>query len=140
MSEGRINNSISIGQIQADLFVVRELLSMIDSIPSSKSKYYKGLAAYHLQQSVEKLIKYQIYESESDIDNYRIYKHSIDELILYGESLDIDLFVPVWIRNKSLIITDWEAKGRYDMHFVVRKDTLVRCYNEVNLWIKKYIL
>lgn len=138
MREDRSDNSISIGQIEADLFVVKELLSMINSLPSSKSKYYKGLAAYHLQQSVEKLIKYQIYRSESEIDNYRMYKHSLDELILYGESLDVELFVPEWISNKRFVITDWEAKGRYDMHFVVRKDTLERCYNEVDDWIKKY--
>lgn len=138
MREDKSDNSISIGQIEADLFVVKELLSMINSLPSSKSKYYKGLAAYHLQQSVEKLIKYQIYRSESEIDNYRMYKHSLDELILYGESLDVELFVPEWISNKRFVITDWEAKGRYDMHFVVRKDTLERCYNEVDEWIKKY--
>ena len=67
-----------------------------------------------------------------------MYKHSLNELILYGESLDVELFVPEWISNKRFVITDWEAKGRYDMHFVVRKDTLERCYNEVDEWIKKY--
>lgn len=133
MSE--MNNApISFGQIEADLFVAEATIKKADSMTSKAGKFYRGLAGYHLQQAAEKLIKIQIYSSGKSISNSKMYRHSLDDLITYAESLDIPLIIPKWIRDKTYVITGWEAEGRYDIHFVVRLDTLKKCLSEIIKW------
>ena len=52
----------------------------------------------------------------------------------YAGSLGISLVIPSWVNEKKYVITGWEAEGRYNLHFVVRMDTLKRCYNELIQW------
>ena len=80
------------------------------------------------------MIKIQIYNSGKTINNHKMYRHSLDDLITYAASLGISLNVPKWIDEKKYVITAWEAEGRYDVHFVVRIDTLERAYTEINNW------
>ena len=127
-------NPLSLGQVEADLFMAEAAMNKADSLSAKASKSYKGLAGYHLQQAAEKLIKFQIYESGLRTNNAQIYKHSLDDLITYATSLGISLDVPKWINEKKFIIASWEALGRYDLHFVVRMDTLRKCYQEVLVW------
>ena len=127
-------NPLSLGQVEADLFMAEAAMNKADSLSAKASKSYKGLAGYHLQQATEKLIKFQIYESGLRTNNAQIYKHSLDDLITYATSLGISLDVPKWINEKKFIIASWEAQGRYDLHFVVRMDTLRKCYQEVLVW------
>ncbi len=56
------------------------------------------------------------------------------ELIGYASSLRIPLIIPSWVDEKKYIITNWETEGRYNLHFVVRMDTLKRCYSELIQW------
>ena len=63
-----------------------------------------------------------------------MYRHSLDDLITYATSLGLSLVVPKWIDKKKYVITSWEAEVRYDVHFVVRIDTLERAYTEINKW------
>ncbi|MBR4343440.1 MAG: hypothetical protein IKP88_12200 [Lachnospiraceae bacterium] len=127
-------NPLSLGQVEADLFMAEAAMNKADSLSAKASKSYKGLAGYHLQQAAEKLIKFQIYESGLRTNNTQIYKHSLDDLITYAISLGISLDVPKWINEKKFIIASWEAQGRYDLHFVVRMDTLKKCYQEILVW------
>ena len=113
-------NPLSLGQVEADLFMAEAAMNKADSLSAKASKSYKGLAGYHLQQAAEKLIKFQIYESGLRTNNAQIYKHSLD--------------VPKWVDEKKFIIASWEAQGRYDLHFVVRMDTLKKCYQEIMVW------
>ena len=106
-----------------------------ETLSSKAGKYYRGQAGYHLQQAAEKLIKFQIYESGVKVDNAKRYRHSLDDLILYAGSLKAKIMVPKWVDSKKYTITTWEAEGRYDLHFVVRMDTLKRCYREIYKWI-----
>lgn len=133
MSEGN-KNPFSVGQIDADLFVAKATIDKADSLSSKVGKYYRGLAGYHLQQATEKIIKYQIYESKVQVDNTKMYKHSLDKLLAYATSKGISIEVPKWIDDRKLIISSWEAEGRYDVHFVVRLDTLKKCYDELISW------
>ena len=52
----------------------------------------------------------------------------------YARSLGISLVTPSWVNEKKYVITGWEAEGRYNLHFVVRMDTLKRCYSELIQW------
>lgn len=130
------NNPLSMGQIEADLFLANASIQKAESLSSKEGKFYRGQAGYHLQQAAEKLIKIQIYDSGVAINNSKMYRHSLDDLITYASSLGITINIPKWINKKKYVITTWEAEGRYDLHFVVRIDTLKRCYQELCNWIE----
>lgn len=122
------------GLIKADMIAARQA---IDYYEESGNRNIKNIAAYHLQQAVEKLIKIQIYNSGVTYDNRSIYKHDIKALILYADSLNISLVVPGYIRQNSDIISDWEAGSRYDVAFSVRIDTLKKIQEILNEWYEQ---
>ena len=66
MSGTKSRNEISKGIIKADIISARQA---IEYFVATGNKDIKNIAAYHLQQAAEKLIKYQIYESGVAIDN-----------------------------------------------------------------------
>lgn len=100
-------------------------------------KEVKNQAAYHLQQAIEKLIKIQVYASGCSYNNRSMYVHNIATLTNYAASLGINADIPAEIRNNPVIISDWEASGRYDLHFSVRIDTLEKYYKIVDEWYKR---
>ena len=136
MSESN-SNPFSMGRITADLYMADAAIRKAESLSSKAGKFYRGQAGYHLQQAAEKLIKIQIYDSGVNINNAKMYRHSLNDLITYAESIDIQLIVPKWVNEKKYVITSWEAEGRYDLHFVVRIDTLKRCYKGLEEWKKE---
>lgn len=129
----RRNNYLSILQIKADIQIVEQIINFIAS-ESGNSKYLRGQACYHIQQAVEKMIKIQIYSNTTKIEYHKIYDHSIDKLITYGESLGIDMIIPSSIRNNAYRISGWEAHGRYDAHLVTKMTTIEKFYNIVKGW------
>ena len=130
-------NPFSLKQIEADLFMANAAIQKVESLSSKAGKFYRGQAGYHLQQAAEKLIKIQIYDSGVAVNNAKLYRHFLDDLITYAFSLGIQLIIPKWVDGKKYVITKWEAEGRYDLHFVVRTDTLKRCYQELCKWLKE---
>ncbi len=128
---------LTFAQVQSDLILARHALDDSQKSGAAMAKIMRGQAGYHLQQATEKLIKIQIYQSGKQIDNYRLYKHSIPELSSYAKSLGIDLIVPAYIRKNDEKITGWEAEGRYDVHMVVRTDTLEKTYSVVDKWLEE---
>ncbi len=131
MSGTKSRNEISKGIIKADIISARQA---IEYFVATGNKDIKNIAAYHLQQAAEKLIKYQIYESGVAIDNAKLYTHNIEALILYAESLNIQISVPKLIRDNSLVITKWEAGSRYGLGLSIRIDTLQKYYNVIDVW------
>lgn len=126
---------LSMGQIQADIVVVKKLLSEIDS--GNRNKHLKSNAAYHIQQAVEKMIKIQVYHSGKPYNNHSMYSHNLIQLTQYAKSLGIQLFIPEYILSNLVLLTSWEARGRYDIHLVVRIDRLKHCYDVVEKWYKE---
>ena len=131
---GTNQNLLSVAQVDADLFMAASAIQKAETISSKAGKHLRGLAGYHLQQAAEKMIKIQIYDSGVQIDHSKLFRHSLDDLIGYAFSLAIPLIIPAWVDEKKYVITSWEAEGRYNLHFVVRMDTLKRCYNELIQW------
>lgn len=121
-------------QVEADILSAEDAINRAEALPPAKAKYIKGLAGYHLQQATEKMIKIQLYASGQKLDYAQIYKHSLDDLIIYANSLGISLMVPDYINKYKTVITDWEATGRYDMHFVVKLAQLKKCHQVVKEW------
>ena len=119
------------GLIKADIIAARQAMEYFGQ---TKNKDIKNIAAYHLQQAAEKLIKIQIYKLQRSTDNKRMYTHDLSKLIDYAESENLNLNVPNYIRDHVNSITEWEAGSRYDIGFSIRIDTLKKCYEVIAEW------
>ena len=117
--------------IKADIIMARQ---GIELYKSDEIKEVKNQAAYHLQQAAEKMIKIQIYRSGVPYENKSLYVHNLKVLIHYAELLDFGVSIPDFIRKNALIISDWEASSRYDIHFTIKITSLEKCYKEVTSW------
>lgn len=128
------NMPLNMALIKADMIAAGSCITEAKKMSAKASKYIKGLAAFHLQQAFEKLIKIQLYHSGKKLDLKRLYKHSLYDLIVYAGDLNVNITVPYYILKNQVVITSWEAGGRYDVHKVVRIDTLEKCYQVINEW------
>ncbi len=121
------------GIIKADIIAAKQAIEYFEA---NGNRNIKTVAAYHLQQAAEKLIKIQIYANCSNINNSQLYTHNLERLILYADSSGVELIIPDYIREHSLQITDWESGSRYDVGFSVRIDTLKKTYEVLSKWAK----
>lgn len=128
------NMPLNMALIKADLIAAVSCITEAKKMSAKASKYIKGLAAFHLQQASEKLIKIQLYNSGKKLDLKRLYKHSLNDLLVYAGDLKLKITVPAYILKNQVVITSWEAGGRYDVHKVVRIDTLEKCYQVIYEW------
>ena len=120
---------LTMGLIKSDIIAAKQAIAYFEE---NKIRDIKNIAAYHIQQAMEKLIKIQVYRKAADYDNHKMFNHNVEKLILYAETLEIDLFVPKYVRDNSLVITDWESGSRYDVGFSIRIDTLKKAVNEAD--------
>lgn len=118
------HNEISPGIIRADLVAAEQA---IQYFRTHKTKDIKNVAAYHLQQACEKLIKIQIYDASVKIDNAKLYTHNLVALLSYAEDKNINIVVPDYIKDNALEITKWEAGSRYGLGISVRINSLEKC-------------
>ena len=123
--------NLTMALIKADIIAAEQA---VDYYIEHNAKDIKNIAAYHLQQATEKLIKIQIYAKTDSFNNVSMYAHNIEKLIAYAQSLNIELVVPKYVEDNSLIITSWEAGSRYDVGFQIRIDTLNRMLYEIKNW------
>jgi len=102
---------------KSDLRMAKVILGIHDEISING-------AAYHLQQFVEKWIKYQINlmgESYSRV-------HDID--ILIGEAKSANVFIPEFMENDAGRFDAWAVKTRYGNKIVTTREVLVRVLTE----------
>ena len=62
------------GLIKADIIAARQA---IEYYQEHNVKDMKNVAAYHIQQAAEKLIKYQIYASGAAVNNSQMYVYHV---------------------------------------------------------------
>ena len=124
--------TLSIGIITADLIAAGHAIAEYEN---GGIKDIKNIAAYHLQQATEKIIKLQIYAKVNNPDLNKLYTHNIEKLIVYADSLKSGIQIPQFIRDRRLEITEWEAGSRYDLGFSIRIDVLKRAQNEIQKWL-----
>ena len=65
-------NGIDEKHHKADIIAAKQAIEYFEQ---KGIKEIKNIAAYHLQQAAEKLIKYQIYQGLESTDNRRMYTH-----------------------------------------------------------------
>ena len=127
--------SLTKGMIMADIIAARQAIAYYDE---KGIKDIKNIAAYHLQQAAEKLIKIQIYQGTNHkINNREIYTHDLRRLIGYASTQGLTLVVPEYIQNHILSITAWEAGSRYDIGFSVRIDVLKKTLEVISQWAEQ---
>ena len=124
-------------QIKADIVVADSTLQQAKQSKPKLAKYLKGQVGYHLQQAAEKLIKIQIYKSGVPVDNAKLYKHDLQYIINYAASKNITLIIPDYVLKNAMVISSWEAEGRYDVHIVVKFTQLEKAYAVISEWYKQ---
>lgn len=75
-------------------------------------------AAYHLQQAVEKILKYMLFINDVP------YKKTHNIAILIAETAKTDFIVRDDIINNAADITDYEVMSRYDTVFTATRDDI----------------
>lgn len=89
--------------VKADIKAAKSALTAVKN-KEGNEKATKGIAAYHAQQAIEKIIN--------------------------------GVKVPQEIVRNAQMYTDWEAAGRYDLHFSVRVDSIEQAVRLAEDWLK----
>ena len=97
-------------------------------------KALKGIAAYHAQQAIEKIIKSEIYGVDPNVNPKKLYTHKIHDLC--NIAAEYGIAVPKEITKNAGMYTDLETGGRYDLHFSVRADSVEKALKLAQEWIK----
>ena len=118
---------------KADISAAKSAIKEIEDT-SGNEKAMKGIAAYHAQQAIEKITKHLIYKAAPDVNPSKMYTHKIYDLIDIAKSYNI--VIPSEIDKNSVMYSDWEATGRYDLHFVVKITSVKKAVSLAEKWIE----
>ena len=118
---------------KADISAAKYAIKEIED-KSGNEKAMKGIAAYHAQQAIEKITKHLIYKAAPDVNSSKMYTHKIYDLIDIAKSYNI--VIPSEIDKNSVMYSDWEATGRYDLHFVVKITSVKKAVSLAEKWIE----
>ena len=91
------------------------------------------IAAYHVQQAIEKELKHVLHDVYDISDETREFKtHIIDDLIDMVES-QTDYVVPDKVKEIALTITNWESKSRYPNSIVSNLNEIIEAIDIYDL-------
>lgn len=107
-------------------------LSIVEEYYASDNKSMKLLAAYHMQQAVEKTIKLK-----ADLEGLNLWGHDIDVLIHKCEENNINIRIPNYIKTHADQISHWESECRYYPIKTVRRDSLKKTLDVTTVWLDK---
>lgn len=107
-------------------------LRIADNYKDSIDKSDRLMAAYHVQQAIEKTIK--LY---AELNGLNLWGHNIGLLIKACDAEGLDIEIPKLIRKNADVYTRWEADCRYYPVKIVRKDTLNKAYYCIREWAEK---
>lgn len=106
----------------------------------SKHKGFKEIAAFHVEQAMELILKYSIYNNtkynegcgESDVK--QITTLSIDKLIS-EYCIPYGIYVPKKIQKNASKYSGWEDESRYALDFSVRVDAIESALSTTEEWL-----
>lgn len=116
----------------ADIKAAQSALKAVKNREGNE-KATKGIAAYHAQQAIEKIIKSEIYKVNPNINPRQMYTHKIFDLCNIANMNGVKVPKEIWMNAQ--MYTDWEAAGRYDLHFSVRIDSIEKAVTLAQKWI-----
>ena len=105
-------------------------LKTAKSLVNSSDKYQKHQAAFMVQQSIEKTLKYAI----SLTTGGQPWGHDISKLILIAEQNGV--YVPKEISDNASVYTSWEVVSRYYPTSVIRRDAIAKAIRITGAWQK----
>lgn len=88
-------------------------------------------AAYHLQQSVEKVLKGALECVGITVPN----THKISKLIKMISDHGANIVLTDWIDSHSEMLSEWESETRYDMDFLVEKRKLEAAIQKIHYFL-----
>lgn len=99
-------------------------------LKTTSDEMFVNMIAYHIQQAVEKLLKYLI-----ECKGKRYPKtHDITELIDVCESIDID--IPQEIIDHDVLISKWCTQTRYNINFKASTRKIEILLPVVEAWLE----
>lgn len=106
----------------------KEVSELILSTTNDEIK--QNIAAYHTQQSIEKLIKYLLITARG----FSSIEHNIYKLIQDAEKENIE--IPDWVKEGDYEISSWATTIRYNANFKTDRDRVKEYNKQITLWIK----
>lgn len=104
-------------RIKADIKNAKRILTDEDC-----TEYDVDMAAYHIQQAIEKSLKYYLHDIYGEDDTTRRFRtHDIATLI--GRCEEYELSIDGDLKHLAEDITEWEACCRYDGDVAADKET-----------------
>ena len=103
-----------------------ELAVSIFQIPRNDEAFINAVA-YHLQQSVEKILKAFLECQGVTVPN----THDIDKLLRMSKDNGSKIILTEWIEEKADTITRWEADTRYNVDYHVEVGKIQKGIEEI---------
>lgn len=99
---------------------------------SSGDELYLNYIGYHLQQSVELALKYQL-----DVNGVDYPKtHDIDQLIRIAHETDTELAITPYVESHSEMFTLWESRTRYVLNYHLESSKVETALSEVRNFLE----
>ncbi len=115
----------------SDLVLARQAIYNYES--NNGLKDMKNLASYHVQQAIEKMLKYCIYNNQPN-GVQELYTHDLDKLIK-EHCVKYGISVPKKIVKNANEYTRWEAESRYALKYSVRITSIISALVEAEDWL-----
>lgn len=103
-----------------------ELAREIYQIPRNDEAFLNGIA-YHLQQSVEKLLKAFLECKGVTVAN----THDIYKLVRMSRDNGSNVIMTSWLENRADTLTRWEMDTRYNMDYTVESEKVREGIQEI---------
>ena len=94
---------------------------------------FLNIAAYHLQQCVEKTLKGALECVGVTVPN----THRIPKLLQMVIHNGANVKVTEWVDDHAEMLSEWEAQSRYNMDFTVEKRKIDRAILETGIFLKQ---
>ena len=110
----------------------------LNNFEQTNIKDLKNTAAYNVQQAIEYLLKYCIYNCEKyhkeSTQFKQLYTHNL-ALMIREYCVPYEINVPKMICKNAELYTSWEAESRYSLGFSVRLDSLQKAIDYTETWL-----
>lgn len=93
---------------------------------------FLNIAGYHLQQSLEFVIKYILEQNGVEY----VKTHDIDQLIMLGKENDVDMYLTEYVEDHSEMFSQWEAKSRYILGYRIELKKIDRAIDELRKYFQ----
>ena len=93
-----------------------------------------NMIAYHLQQALELSMKYTLEMNGLEYPK----THDLETLIRLAEQVDVDLRLTEYIEDHCEMFSQWEAKSRYILGYLVEVKKIDRALRELDRYFLDY--